>query len=100
MVWETTLTCFTTGTFADIECLLSQGFYLIFGNSILVSLFVVFAGVLLSYKMRIPLDLTAIFLFGLIFILNLGVAEQWVFWVFILIMAIGSAYGYYKFTKR
>lgn len=73
---------------------------MIFGNSILVSLFVIFGGALLAYKMKIPLDLTAIFLFGLIFILNFGVAEQWVFWTFLIIMSIGSAYGFYKFTKR
>ena len=100
MVWESTLTCFSTGSFADIECIIGSGLLSIFGNPIYLTLISMVFFVALAWKLKLPLDLTAIFLLGIVSVFTLTFVEQWVQWLIIIFLAIGAAYGLYKFIKR
>ena len=99
-MWESTLTCFTTGTFADIGCVIGQGFLNMLGNPVFVTIFVLFFGSFLAFKFKAPLPLTVIFLFSLVNALTFAYAPDWLKWVLLIVMSIGGGYGLFKLLRR
>jgi hypothetical protein len=99
MVWESSMGCFATGTFADIECFIGQGFMSLFGNGIMLSIFIMLMGVLISYKLKLPMDLSAIFIFSMVLVANMAFMPDWVMWITVLLLAMVTGFGFYKFMK-
>jgi len=99
MVWESTLNCFTTGSFADLECFIGNGFMSIFGTPVYLTIFAIFAGVAICWKLKIPLDLSGIFLLSLVFVINMAFAPDWILYLAIILIASIAGYGYYKLFR-
>jgi hypothetical protein len=100
MVWTTILDCFTTGAIADIGCIIGGGTTAILGSGLILAIVALIAGVFLVYKMRLPLDLTALGLLGIVGALSYSILPSYVFYVGLLLIAVVAGYGFYRWTKR
>lgn len=96
-MWES---CLTTGSFADLECIIGQGFFSIFGNPIYISAFILVTSLFIIFKMRISFDLGLLFLLSLVFTLSLSIAPQWIFWLLIIVIGIISGFALYRLLRR
>lgn len=99
MAWGTSL-CFATGGLGDIVSCLGAGFGNIFGGTLFLVIFALIVTFLISWRLKLSADLTAVFLLGTVFALTLGYAEDWIKWILIIILAIVTGYGVYKFMRR
>lgn len=100
MIWETPFTCFTTGSFADIQCILGQGFSGILGGPIVATIIVLILALILSFKLRLAPELIVVFMFSIIFVSAMAFAPDWIKWAFLIILAIIVGFGVNKFLKR
>lgn len=96
-MWES---CLTTGSFADLECIIGQGFFNIFGNPIYVTAFVLVAVLFIIFKMKISFDLGLLFLFSIIFALSLSIAPQWIFWLLAIMIGFITGFILYRLLRR
>lgn len=99
-MWESTLTCFTTGSLSDLECLIGNGLMGIFGSPIILTIVMLVFGVILCWKLKISFDLTVVFMVSLIDVMVLAFAPVWLKWLSILIVACIVGWGFYKFSRR
>lgn len=100
MVWESTLNCFTTGGFGDIECIIGQGFGGMLGTPLIATIVLIIIGLVISFKLRLPPELTIVFMVSLVSVMVYGITDQWIYSIFIIIVAIISGIGYYKIFRR
>jgi hypothetical protein len=71
-----------------------------FGSGLVMVILSMVIGLIVVYKMRLPLELSAIGLLGIVTALSYSVLPGYVFWVGIILLSVISGYGFYKWTRR
>lgn len=96
------LDCFKNAGLGSVFCVVGNGFGAwTGGSSILATILIIFFGIALGWKMHIPLDALALFIFFLLATGNitLGVTD-WLVWLVIVIFGVISAVGIYHWVRR
>ena len=99
MVWESTLTCFNSGGWDGISCILGQGVMNMAGTQLLAGMLMIGIMVYASFKMRLPWTFTisAMVIFGIV--MTFKYLENWIGALLILIALFLAGYGFYKWWK-
>jgi hypothetical protein len=99
---NSTLGCFTSGTLSDMWCVFGSGFGAwVGGSSIIATIFLIFFGVAIGWKLHIPLDALALFIFFLLLTGNLALGvTSYLVWLVVIIFGVISAIGIYHWIRR
>lgn len=100
MVWESTLGCFTTGTFGDIECMITQGFGSLFGGAEVMTVFAVMIGLFLCFYLRLSFNLSVVFMLGLTLVSTAAFAPEYLLSVGLILAACIAGWGLYRWVNR
>ena len=100
MIPNATFSCFTTGSFSDMECILSHGIGGMFGGAIIATLIIMIGTLIFLYRLKLQPELIAVVMSCEFLIMMFVMAPPWMFWTVILLLLILAGFGFSKFLKR
>jgi hypothetical protein len=99
MVWESVLSCFTSGGWDGVTCILSQGILNMAGDEMIAGLLLLSLFFYASFRFKLPWQFTLMAATWFVAILSMKYINEWV-GMFILIMSLFIAgFGFYKLWK-
>lgn len=94
------LSCFTTGTFGDMECFLVNGFGALFGGPEFLTIVTMAFSLILTFKLKLPPDLAVVWNVALLLVATTSFAPEWLFWAVLIAVLTMAGWGLYKWANR